>query len=221
MLKEEITQKLNRIKHLNDQLEKYIKYKSYEQAKDAKKEIEFLKSQLPENSTVSSVQPITSSINSDDDIDSNSTRLQQISRNLLASIEKRKITPLGLSDLDFFRWVLKDDDMAIDEFPNGVATDGNGPFKLSEFDDLIRTLGIDLHDVGKNFDVVILGRNEWSVDNLNKHIENRRGGSFKSLFSRNVFCSAICWTRSLQRQRNTSTFCQRTSRIGILNRERI
>lgn len=76
-------------------------------------------------------------------------------------------------------------------FSNGIVTAGSGPYEESDFDTILRKLGINVFELGsQGFKVLVLGRGDWDEDTVNKHIESRREEEL-CLYSQEMFLAHL------------------------------
>jgi len=75
-------------------------------------------------------------------------------------------------------WFLEDEDWT-GIFPQGVVTTGSGPFKEDDLDDFLRQKGIKAKALGTDLNILVLGCEGWDEEELDEHIDLRRG---KELF---------------------------------------
>lgn len=76
-------------------------------------------------------------------------------------------------------------------FPDGVVTAGSGPYPEEDFDRILREQGIAVHGLGSSGKaILILGRHDWSKDDLDSHIESRRGTELR-VYSQEMFLAYL------------------------------
>ena len=76
-------------------------------------------------------------------------------------------------------------------FPDGIVTSGCGPYEEGNYDKILDKYGIEVHSLGTSgLTVLVLGRELWSEDDVNTHIESRRGNELR-LYSQEMFLAYL------------------------------
>ena len=79
-----------------------------------------------------------------------------------------------------------EDQGSLSGIPSRVVTAGSGPFNEGEFDDFLQRQGLAVEALETDLDTLILGREAWILEELDRHIELRRGRELR-VFSQEMF----------------------------------
>jgi hypothetical protein len=77
-------------------------------------------------------------------------------------------------DIHLLNWLLEKG-MPYPNNLNEVVTTGSGPFEENQFDDLVRSLGIQIFNPNKEIETLVLGRENWSEQLINEVLDDRSG----------------------------------------------
>jgi len=69
---------------------------------------------------------------------------------------------------------------------NFISTVGLEPFPEDDFDDLLRSGGLEVFNIHDETDVLIIGREGWDEENLNILLDRREGQQLK-VYSQEMF----------------------------------
>ena len=76
-------------------------------------------------------------------------------------------------------------------FSNGIVTAGSGPYEESEFDAILKKIGINVYELGsRGYTVLVLGRDEWDEDTVERHVDSRREEELR-LYSQEMFLAYL------------------------------
>ena len=106
------------------------------------------------------------------------------------NIEKKqdKIDDISYSNKSSKKFALNSQNLLL---PSQVCTDGSGPYEEDFFDDMLRNMNIEVFGINEaELDIIIIGKHEWSKENIVSHIESRRGQHLK-VYSQEMFLSYI------------------------------
>jgi hypothetical protein len=78
----------------------------------------------------------------------------------------------------------------IGKFPNGIVTLGSGPFNEEDFDEFLKHKGIKICSLKSDVDVFVIGQYDWDAEDLDDHIESRRG-KYLYVYSQEMFLAFL------------------------------
>lgn len=100
---------------------------------------------------------------------------------------------LHVQDVHLLRWLLAEGGPASIGLEHGdyLGWTGLGPYEPEVFDDLLTGLGLQQHELpNKSISHVVVGRSEWSRDDLEEQIALRRGSTLR-VYSQEMLVAAL------------------------------